>query len=315
MANYVDSSTRMRISSPLSGLKMRTREALTGYAFVGINLIGTIIFVVVPLIMTVVLSVCDWDFTKGLSGFTFIGFENYKRMFTDPKVWTSIKNNLFFSFLQIPITAVLALLMASLLNKIAYLRGFLRTVYFIPFITSWVSVSIVFKALFNPEGGPVNNFLQQLGIANPPGWFMDTKWSMFSIVILTVWHTVGYYMVILLAGLQNINAELYESATIDGANAWQRYIRITIPLLSPSLFFILIISMINSLKVFDQVSVATQGGPGTSSYVMVYAIYDYAFNYFEMGYASALAWMLFLIILAFTIIQWKFQDKWVVYDV
>ena len=139
--------------------------------------------------------------------------------------------------------------------------------------------------------------------------------SMTSIIILTVWHTVGYYMVILLAGLQNINSELYEAAAIDGASPRQQFFKITLPLLSPSLFFILIMSMINSLKVFDQVAVATQGGPGTSSYVLVYAIYDYAFNRFEMGYASAIAWVLFVIILIFTIAQWKLQKKWVNYDV
>ena len=235
-------------------------------------------------------------------------------MESDPKISTSLWNNLYFSFLQIPVTIVLALLLASLLNKIAFCKKFLRTVYFIPFITSWVSVSIVFKALFNPEGGPVNSLLMALGISNPPGWFMDIHWSMTSIVILTVWHTVGYYMVILLAGLQNINTELYEAAAIDGANARQRYFRITLPMLTPSLFFIMIMSMINSLKVFDQVSVATQGGPGTSSFVLVYAIYDYAFNRFEMGYASAIAWVLFIIILIFTLVQWKLQNKWVNYD-
>ncbi len=144
---------------------------------------------------------------------------------------------------------------------------------------------------------------------------MDIHWSMTSIIILTVWHTVGYYMVILLAGLQNINSELYEAAAIDGASPRQQFFKITLPLLSPSLFFILIMSMINSLKVFDQVAVATQGGPGTSSYVLVYAIYDYAFNRFEMGYASAIAWVLFVIILIFTIAQWKLQKKWVNYDV
>ena len=295
-------------------LKMRTREALTGYLFISVNLIGTLIFVVLPLFMTVVLSFSEWDYTKGLAGMEFVGLEPYARMVSDPKISTSLWNNLYFSFLQIPVTIVLALLLASLLNKIAFCKKFLRTVYFIPFITSWVSVSIVFKALFNPEGGPVNSLLMALGISNPPGWFMDIHWSMTSIVILTVWHTVGYYMVILLAGLQNINTELYEAAAIDGANARQRYFRITLPMLTPSLFFIMIMSMINSLKVFDQVSVATQGGPGTSSFVLVYAIYDYAFNRFEMGYASAIAWVLFIIILIFTLVQWKLQNKWVNYD-
>lgn len=304
-----------RTLPPRINLKMKTREAVTGYLFVGVNLTGTLIFVVLPLIMTVVLSFTEWDFNKGISGLTFVGFEHYQRMMSDPKIKTSLINNLFFSFVQIPVTAVLALLIAVLLNRIAFCKKVLRAVYFVPFITSWVSVSIVFKALFNPEGGPINNFLSMLGFTNLPGWFMDIHWSMTSIIILTVWHTVGYYMVILLAGLQNINSELYEAAAIDGASPRQQFFKITLPLLSPSLFFILIMSMINSLKVFDQVAVATQGGPGTSSYVLVYAIYDYAFNRFEMGYASAIAWVLFVIILIFTIAQWKLQKKWVNYDV
>jgi multiple sugar transport system permease protein len=295
-------------------LPMKQKETLTAYMFITPSLAGTLIFVILPLVMVLVLSLSEWNFHLGMKGFQYIGFENYLRILTDEKVAISIKNNLLFSFIQIPLTAVISLLIATLLNKLAMMKQFLRTIYFIPFITSWVSVSIVFKALFNPEGGPINNFLAMLGFTHLPGWFMDIRWSLYALIILTVWHTIGYYMVIILAGLQNISRELYEAATIDGAGPWQKYYKITLPLLSPSLFFIFIMSMINSLKVFDQVAVATQGGPGTSSYVMVYAIYDYAFNYFELGYASSLTWLLFIIILAFTLIQWKMQKKWVVYE-
>jgi len=296
-------------------MTLKKQEAITGYLLIAPNIIGTLIFVILPLILTLLLSFSKWDFIKGLYGLEFVGLDNYKRMMSDPKVWEALKNNLFFSFTQIPVTVILALIISSVMYKYVYMKTFLRTIYFIPFITSWVSASLVFKALFEPQSGPVNSFLKALGVSNPPGWFVDMNWSMISIIILTIWHTVGYYMVILLSGMQSISQELYESAKIDGANAWQRYFRITLPLLTPSLFFIFIMSMINSLKVFDQVAVATQGGPGTSSYVLVYAIYDYAFNFFDMGYASAIAWLLFVVILVFTLVQWKGQDKWVNYDV
>ena len=296
-------------------MTLKKQEAITGYLLRAPNSRGTLIFVILPLILTLLLSFSKWDFIKGLYGLEFVGLDNYKRMMSDPKVWEALKNNLFFSFTQIPVTVILALIISSVMYKYVYMKTFLRTIYFIPFITSWVSASLVFKALFEPQSGPVNSFLKALGVSNPPGWFVDMNWSMISIIILTIWHTVGYYMVILLSGMQSISQELYESAKIDGANAWQRYFRITLPLLTPSLFFIFIMSMINSLKVFDQVAVATQGGPGTSSYVLVYAIYDYAFNFFDMGYASAIAWLLFVVILVFTLVQWKGQDKWVNYDV
>ena len=309
--------TTKKDRAPKSGafLSMRRKEALTGYLFVLPNLAGTLIFVVLPLVMTMVLSFSDWDFARGLDGLRFVKWEHYKAMFSDEKIRVALKNNLFFSFTQIPVTLVLALLLSSVLHKYVFFKSALRTIYFVPFITSWVAVSLVFKALFEPEAGPVNNLLRAIGFSDPPGWFVDKNWAMISIILMTIWHTFGYYIVILLAGMQSISRELYEAAEIDGANTVVKYFRITLPLLTPSLFFILVVSMINSLKVFDQVAVATQGGPGISSYVLVYTVYDYAFQFFDMGYASAIAWLLFLVILAFTLLQWQLQKKWVYYDV
>ena len=313
---------KMLINKPRYNIKIRSfsswglkkQEAVTGYLFTIPNVIGTLVFVIVPLMMTLGLSFCDWNFVKGLNGVEFIGFENYKRMVYDERIFASLKNNIFFVLTQIPATIFLSLILASTVHKFVFAKTFIRTIYFVPFITSWVLVSIIFKSLFEPVNGPVNILLRTIGISNPPGWFTDVKWAMPSIVIITIWRTVGYYMVIFLAGLQSIPEELYEAAMIDGANPLQRYFRITLPLLTPSIFFITIISLIGSMKVFDQIAVATQGGPGTSTIVLVYSIYDYAFNSYQFGYSSAVAWLLFVIILIITLIQWKMQKKWVHYN-
>ena len=285
--------------------EMRTREALTGYLFISVNLIGTLIF----RCAAAVYDCCAQLFGMGLHQRS--GRNGICRLGTlcpygeRPGKSALPCGTILFSLPAIPVTIVLALLLASLLNKLAFCKKFHCEQYILfHLITSWVSVSIVFKALFNPEGGPVNKPLMAAGnLGILPDGSMDIHWSMTSIVILTVWHTVGYYMVILLAGLQNINTELYEAAAIDGANARQRYFRITLPMLTPSLFFIMIMSMINSLKVFDQVSVATQGGPGTSSSFWSMPFTITPSTDFEMGYASAIAWVLFIIILIFTLVQ------------
>lgn len=305
---------KQRYTSSMSGrLTMHQKEAITGYAFISMNLLGTFIFILLPLLMTAVLSFMDYDFINGFRSSAFNGLDNYKRMFSDPRVLAGLKNNLFFTCTQIPISIVLSLLLASVLNRFVHMKTFLRTIYFIPFITSWTMVSLIFKAMFEPTGGPVNTVLRALGVENPPGWFVDIDWVMFSIVIMTVWRMMGYYTIIFLSGMQNVSEELYDSAKIDGAGPRQRYFHITLPLITPQIFFVSIVAIIGSLKVFDQVSVATQGGPGTASAVLVFNIYEYAFTYYEFGYSSAIAQVLFLVILIITIVQWKLQDKWVHY--
>ena len=185
--------------------------------------------------------------------------------------------------------------------------------FFMPYVSSMVAISTVFNLLFYPNGGPINSILSALGIDNPPGWFIDKDWAMVALIILAIWQQVGYYMVILLAGMQNIPDSLYEAAEIDGAGPIRSFVNITVPGVSPTLFFVLIIATINSFKVFDQINIITKGGPGYSTTVLVYEIYRNAFYEYNFGIASAIAWVLLLIVLVITALQWLGQKKWVNY--
>ena len=188
-----------------------------------------------------------------------------------------------------------------------------RAAFFMPVVSSWVAVALLWKWLLNPAFGLVNYGLGLVGLPQP-GWWADPTWSLPAIIIASIWKDIGFVMVLLLAGLQNIDGSYYEAAHIDGANAWKRFTRITIPLLSPSIFFVTVISLINSFQVFDQAYVMTGGGPGTSSTMFVQYIVQNAFSFSRMGYASALSWVLFAIIFAVTALQFGAQRKWVHYD-
>jgi multiple sugar transport system permease protein len=190
--------------------------------------------------------------------------------------------------------------------------AWIRTIYFLPVVTSWVVVALVWKWLLNPQFGVVNLLLAKVGI-DGPGWWTDPSWSMPSVILASAWKDVGYAMILFLGGLQGIPEEYYEAASIDGANAWQRFRLITLPLLSPTCFFVLVISLINNIQVFDQVWVMTGGGPVNSSSVVVQQIVQNAFSYSRMGYAAAMSWVLFAIILVITVVQLRLQKRWVHY--
>lgn len=180
---------------------------------------------------------------------------------------------------------------------------------FIPYIASVVAVCTVWMVLLQPSYGPVNQILKQLGINNPPGWLADFKWSLPSIMIIYIWQQLGYFAIVFLAGLKGISEDVYEAARVDGASAFRQFFSITIPLVSPTTFFLSVMGIIGTFKVFDQISVLTQGGPGNSSSVMAYYVYRTAFEYYDMGYANALAWALFVLVFVVTLIQWKVQNK------
>ena len=203
----------------------------------------------------------------------------------------------------------LGLVAAAVINKYIYGGGAVRTMLFIPYIASVVAVCAVWMVLLQPSYGPVNQFLRMLGIENPPGWLADFKWSLPSIMIIYIWQQVGYYAIVFLAGLKGIPEDVYEAARVDGASSIRQFFSITIPLISPTTFFLTIMGIIGSFKVFDQISVLTQGGPGSSSSVMAYYVYRTAFEYFDMGYANTLAWALFALVFLVTLVQWKLQAR------
>lgn len=202
---------------------------------------------------------------------------------------------------------------ASLLSQQRRGVGVFRVLYYIPVLTSWVAASLIWKSILAPQYGAMNNILAFFGIEGP-GWLLDEKWAMPAIVLVSVWKDMGFFGLILLSGMVGINRTYYEAAEIDGAGAWTRFWKITLPLLTPAIFYVLIVSLINSFQLFPQIMIMTDGGPNGATQVMVERIYKYGFRYFKMGYASAFSWILFLIIMVCTAIQMRGQKRWVNYD-
>lgn len=283
---------------------------LKGYLFLLPSFAGLLTFVLIPILMGFIISFTNYDGYKKLD---FVGLNNYIHMFQDDYVLTSLKNNVIYTAVTVPATMIISLLLALALNMGMKGSTFFRTMIFFPTISSMVAVGIVWSLLFNPVQGPVNQLLMAVGIESPPRWLASTTWALWAIMIVAVWKQAGYYMVIFLSGLQAIPKQLYESAQIDGANSVVRFFKITLPMLSPTTFMVLILSIIGSFQVFDLVSIMTDGGPGRATNVLVYRIYQEGFGYSKMGYASAIAYFLFLIIFVITLIQFRGQQKWVTY--
>ncbi|WP_204669871.1 carbohydrate ABC transporter permease [Gracilibacillus alcaliphilus] len=281
------------------------REAFWGYVFITPILIGFAVFMFYPLIASLYLSLTESD---GINPSSFIGLENYTTLMADEEFLNSLKVTLIYVAGTVPLGAILALLVAVLLNqKIRFVNAY-RTAFFIPVITSMVAVATVWKWLYNTDYGLINGMLAKMGLYEPP-WLASEEWALLSIIIMSIWKGLGFNMVIYLAGLQNISVSLYEAAKIDGANGFQRLFHITIPLLRHTTLFVVIMSIINSFQVFDQVYIMTNGGPADSTSVIVFYIYQNAFLFFKQGYASAMAYILFIIIFIITFIQMKITNR------
>jgi multiple sugar transport system permease protein/alpha-1,4-digalacturonate transport system permease protein len=289
---------------------VKRREAITGYLYLLPNFTGFLIFTAIPVVVGLMISFTDYS---GFQGASFVGLANYARMFRDSQFLAALKNNLVYSLTSVPLTILVSLLLALLLNRGVFLGDTFKTLYFFPNLTSTVAVSCVFMLLFEPNNGPVNHFLASLGIPAEilPRWFFSSRTALFTVVIVVVWKQAGYYMIMFLAGLKNIPSHLYEAARIDGANSWQCFRHVTWPMLSPTTFMVTILSIIASFQVFDIINVTTKGGPGRATTVLVFRIYREAFRDWRMGYASAIAYFLFMIILIVTLVQWQGQKKWV----
>jgi len=291
-------------------MSKRRSDALWGYVFILPQLIGMLCFSLLPLLFVFVLSTMNWN---GFGAREFIGFGNFAYMLTDVDLGIALKNTLWYSVLTVPSQIVIGLLVALALNRVVG-KTVYRVIYFMPTVTGTVAVAIVFMWLLNPDFGIVNTYLKQLfGVAGPR-WLTDPNYVIPSISILSIWLGIGFNMVIFLAGLQGISRTYFEAAEIDGASRFQQFRSITLPLLSPTTFFITIIAIINSFKVFDQILVMTGGGPGNASRVLVFHLYDYAFQDFSFGRSSASAVLMFLIILALTLIQMRISRRWVHYE-
>ena len=291
------------------------QEWFWAYVFIAPMVIGTLIFGIVPILYSAGLSLMKWD---GLGEKTFNGLTNFVNLMKDEKFRYEIRNTLVYTIAVVPITLMLSLGVANLLNKGLQATGFFRVIYFLPNIVMPVAVAMVWRFLLNSKVGLVNVFLRALHLPTP-GWISDPKYIMASLVIISVWSGVGYNAIIMLAGLQGISPSLYESARLDGASSIRIFWKITFPLLSPTLFFLTSMSIMNSMRAFDIIYTfignADQGGPIVdASRTVVFGIYDKAFKFLNMGGASAEAMILFFMIAVITVVQFKLQDKWVFYE-
>ncbi len=290
--------------------RVKWRRHVEGWLFIGPVILGIAAFQLVPILVSVYASFTDWD---GLNSPELVGLENYRQLIADdPDFRENIKNTLYFVAGHIPITIALALGLALLCNS--KLRGIalFRTAYFMPAVSNVVAISVVWFWFYHPQDGVLNGLLSTIGI-DGPAWLSDLKWAMPAVILVSVWQGVGYPMVILLAGLQAIPDSLYDAAKVDGSHAGQRFRDITVPLLTPSLFFLLITQFISSFQVFGIIFVMTHGGPANATSVYIYYLYENAFSFGRMGYASAMAWLLFAVIALVTFIQWRLQRRWVFY--
>lgn len=287
------------------------RDYIFAYAFISPMLIGFIIFVLIPVIATFVISFSDYSL---LRGFKWNGLDNYINIFTKDKTFvSSVLNTLEFTVLLIPTNLVLCLSLAMLLYKNIKGIGFFRTMIFTPYVTNIVSWALVWKFMLQNDGGLINMVLNLLG-AKGTNWLYNSSLVIPIVVLVTLFKGFGMNTIIFIGALQEMPEMYYEAAALDGATKWQRFRKITLPMISPSIFLIIIITMIGSLKVFSQVKVLTNGGPGTSSYVMVYYIYQKAFKMNQFGYGAALSVILFVVIMALTIVQWNLRKRWIHYE-
>lgn len=278
--------------------------------FLGPHLLGMLAFLIIPILASFVLSFAEWDL---LTPARWLGLNNYADLFASADFWDALKHTLFFIAGYLPLVLVLGLGLALLMNQKLRGRILFRVAFFMPVVSAWVAVALLWKWLLNPRYGLVNWLLALVGIEGP-AWIFDPNWSMPSIILASVWKDLGFVMMLLLAGLQAISPEYYEAASLDGAAGWRMLRSITLPLLSPTIFFVVVISLVNSFQVFDQVYVMTAGGPAGSSQVLVGEIVNNAFRYSKFGYASAMSWVLFALIFLVTIVQLGLQRRTVHYQ-
>lgn len=299
-------------SGVVNGMKMTMKksEALSAWVFLMPSLLGFIIFIFGATLASLFISFFDWDL---LTPAKFIGLKNYITLLQSDTFYLVLKNTVLFVIGTVPTRVIFGLLFALILVKKIPGRTFFRSAIFLPVAASTVAVAMIWRWVFNADFGMLNDFLYRIGISNLPQWLIDPHWSLVALIIFSVWKDVGFSTVLFMAGLQGIPDSLYEAGEIDGASSWTKFWKITLPLLSPTTFFVVVINLISSFQVFDQVYVLTGGGPANATTTIVYYIYNHAFQRFQMSYACSAAWILFTIIFIITLIQFKNQKKWVYY--
>ena len=281
-----------------------------GYIYGGPVIIAFLVFNLYPMALGLYLSFTKWDI---LSPPTFIGFSNWADLFKDDLLLRAVLQTLYYAVASVAGATALSIALALALNQRLKTIGFYRTFFFLPAVTSLVAIAMVWRWIYNTEFGVLNAFLGSLGI-NPVNWLGDPVLAMPAVILMSIWRSAGFNTVLFLAGLQGVPQEYYEAAEIDGASKWDRFVHITLPLISPTTFFVVVNGLIGSWQVFDQVYILTRGGPLLSTVTVVYLIYSNGFEWYKTGYAAAMAYGLFLIIIALTAIQFRLQKRWVFYN-
>ena len=289
--------------------RKRILKSLEGYVYISPWLIGFLTFTAFPLLSSICISLTEWNL---FSAPEFVGFANYSKLFSDPLFWQALKVTAKYVFTSVPLRLIIGFTLALLLNNNIPGMGVYRTIFYLPTVTSGVAVSLLWLWIFNPEYGILNVILQKFGIIGP-AWLMSETWALPAIIIMSLW-SVGGSMIIYLAGLQNIPSQLYEAVDIDGGGWLAKVWNVTLPMMTPIVFYNLVMGIIGSFQVFTDAYVMSNGGPHNATLFYVLYLYRNAFQYFEMGYASALAWVLFAIILGFTLLIFKSSPMWVYYE-
>ena len=291
-------------------MKSKKKEGRVAMMFLAPNIIGFLIFTVGPILYALYLSLTEWNMVRSP---VFVGLGNFIKLFQEPRFYQALKNTAVYTVGTVPVLIILSLLLAVLVNSKVKGIGIFRTMIFIPVVASTVGSAMLWQWLLANDIGIVAYLFKAMGM-KAPQFLTSSKWAMFSVIVYTIWKQLGYNMVILLGGLQAIDTTYYDAARVDGAGAVRRFFSITVPMLTPTLFFTIIMGVINSLQVFDQTHVLTKGGPNYATTTIVYYVYVEAFTNMKMGYACAASIILFLIILLITLFQWKGQERWVHYD-
>jgi multiple sugar transport system permease protein len=305
-------SQRQARSVKLAGrfrLSPTARNNIAGYLFMTPWLIHLVVLIIGAMAFSLGVSFFETDF---LTKTRFVGLDNYRQMFSDPLFWKSLRNTAYYTFAMVPLAVIFALLTALLLNQKVKFLGVYRTLYYIPSIVSGVAIAILWGYLLNPRFGLINRVLAMVGIEGPE-WIYSQTWAIPAFILMGVWGAGGN-MLLYLAGLQGVPSVLYEAATIDGANAWHRFWRITLPMITPTIYFNFLINMIGAWQVFTQAYIMTSGGPNNATLTLVLYLYRKGFEQFHFGYASAIAWALFVIVMIFTLLVVRSSEAWVYYE-
>ena len=287
-------------------------ERRTGFLFALPSLVGFLLFILIPMICVLLLSLYKVDLMTYT--FEFKKLQYYDKMLHDADFWKSVRNTLEYMVIYVPLTLALGLGMALILNSKMRMRGIVRTFFIVPYITTYVATLVVWNVFLHPTEGPVNALLMSFGVEKPPQYMVDTHWALPMLALIGAWKDVGYHCILFLAALQGVSKDYYEASSIDGAGRFQRFRQITLPLISPTSFFLLLITIIGGLQAFYQMALLTKGGPAFSTTTLTYHIYRSAFEFYNFSYASAVGMFLFVLTLALIAVNWLAQKKWVFYQ-